>query len=391
VTAFRAFVLLLLGAFVPVARAAEPVAIGETQHIHSAVLNEDRGYQVHLPASYRWAADRRYPVLYVLDGRAHFVHTVAATDFLAAQGEIPETIVVAIASTVRVRDFTQTDWPQAWVGGGGAANFKRFLSTELIPAVEKAYRTDGFRILSGHSAGGQFALYCLTSDPSLFRAYFAFSSSLDWDDRLPVKSLKKALESARTLAAYVYVAREDDSGQALADYDSLVAALGSRKIPGFRFTSEAFPDERHSSTPLRGQIHALKALYAGYWLPEGLAEKGLPAVEAHYEGVSRTLGWPTAVPEDAINELAYAALEQKKTDEAIALFKRNADANPGSASAWDGLADGYAKAGRWREAASASDRSVELGAAYDHPDLVHFRSRAKKWHGKVDAEVPAPR
>jgi predicted alpha/beta superfamily hydrolase len=378
------FVPLLLSS---IARAGKPVTIGETYGIHSTVLNEDRQYQVHLPESYKRAKSRRYPVLYVLDGKTHFVHTVGTTSFLAAQEQVPEMIVVAIASTVRVRDFTQSDWPKAWIGGGGADKFRRFLSTELIPAIEGTYRTDGFRILSGHSAGGQFALYCLTSEPALFRAYFALSSSLDWDDRLPVRSLKAALDAAPSLKAFLYVAREDDSGQALADYDSLVAALGSRKIPGFRWTSEAFPDERHSGTPLRGQIHALKALYAGYQLPEGLAEKGLAAVEAHYEVVSRKLGWPVPVPENAINELGYEALSRGKTDDAIALFKRCTDADPSSPNAWDSLADGYEKAGRLQDAANAADRAVELAASADDLRLDDFRRHAAKLHARVKAQA----
>ena len=368
-------VLLLSGAGV---RAGAPVTIGDAQRIRSTVLNEDREYQIHLPDSYKWAKDRRYPVLYVLDGKTHFVHTVGTADFLAAQGEIPEMIVVALASTVRVRDFTQTDWPKAWVGGGGADNFKRFLSSELIPSIERSYRTDGFRILSGHSASGQFALYCLTSEPTLFHAYFAFSSSLDWDDRLPVRSLRKALDSARTLPAFLYVSREDDSGQALADYDSLVEALGSRSVPGFRWKSEAFPEERHTSTPLLGQVHALRALYSGYRLPEALAGAGLDAVKRHYEGVSRTLGWPVAIPEDALNALGYASLSQGKVDDAIALFRKNVDANPSSANAWDSVADAYEKALRPTEAARASDRALELALEQDHPQTAYFRRQAKK-------------
>ena len=109
-------------------RAGEPVVIGQTERLHSAVLDEDRTYRVALPASYKWATDRRYPVLYVLDGAWHFQHAAASVGYLSAHGEIPEMIVVAIDSTKRVRDFTQSDWPTAWVGGGGAANFKRFFS-----------------------------------------------------------------------------------------------------------------------------------------------------------------------------------------------------------------------------------------------------------------------
>jgi uncharacterized protein len=107
-------------------------------------------------------------VLYVLDGESHFLHTTGSVGFLSSHGEIPELIVVAITSTIRIRDFTQTDWSTHWIGGGGAVNFKSFLSDELLPTVEKNFRTNGFRILTGHSASGQFALYCLTSEPDLY-------------------------------------------------------------------------------------------------------------------------------------------------------------------------------------------------------------------------------
>ena len=134
-------------------------------------------------------------------------------------------IVVAVDSTVRIRDFTQTDWATHWIGGGGAGNFKRFLSAELIPEIDEAYRTDGFRALSGHSAGGQFVLYCLTSEPSLFRAYLAISPSLDWDDNLPQRSLEQSFKETRELKGFLYVARSDDAGRALADYERLVQTL----------------------------------------------------------------------------------------------------------------------------------------------------------------------
>ena len=37
---------------------------------------------------------------------------------------------------------------------GGADEFLRFLSDELIPWVEGQYRTASFRVLVGHSLGG---------------------------------------------------------------------------------------------------------------------------------------------------------------------------------------------------------------------------------------------
>jgi hypothetical protein len=369
------------------AGAGEPVVIGRAQTIHSSVLDEDRRYEVFLPDSYAWATNRRYPVLYLLDGREEFPHTAVSVDYLARHGEIPEMIVVGIDSTVRVRDFTQTDWPTAWIGGGGAANFKRFLSGELLPAIERTYRTDGFRVLSGHSAGGQFVLYCLTAEPSLFQAYIALSPSLDWDGNLPQRSLEKAFKSTAALKAYLYVARSDDAGRALADYESLVGTLETRSPRGFRWHSQAFPDETHSGMPLLAQIDALRHLYDGYRFHNDLLPKGLAFAQRHFEEVSKTVGWELPIPEGVINGLGYAALSEGRIQDAMALFKRNVDANPNSAGAYDSLADGYAEAGQWKEAAGASDKALALAIEFDHPQRAYFTKQARKMNDRLQQET----
>jgi predicted alpha/beta superfamily hydrolase len=383
---YRILVFTLLLLCLAVGGGAQPVVVGQSHRLKSEVLNEERTYSVSLPVSYGWAKDRRYPVLYLLDGRTHFLHTAGAVDYLATQGDIPEMIVVAIDSTVRIRDFTQTDWATAWVGGGGAANFKRFLSTELIPSVERAYRTDGFRVLVGHSAGGQFVLYTLTAEPSLFQAYMAFSPSLDWDDNLPQKSLAKSFESAKPLKAFLYVARSDDFGRALADYDALVDTLKTKSPQGFRWHSQPYPDETHGSIPLVAQIDALRRLYAGYRFHPDLMAKGLEFVEKHFADVSKTVGWTLPVPEGVINELAYEALATGKTDAAIALFKRNVQANPSSANAYDGLSDGYEKAENWIAADEAMQRAVALAEEFDLPNRDAFVRHAAKVKARMEQQ-----
>jgi predicted alpha/beta superfamily hydrolase len=382
----RASIFSLLVLFVSAVGAAQPVVVGQGHRLSSALLKEERTYRVHLPASYAWAKDRRYPVLYVLDGKTHFLHTSGSAGYLAAQGEIPEMIVVAIDSTVRIRDFTQSDWSSVWIGGGGAANFKRFLSSELIPNIERAYRTDGFRVLAGHSAGGQFVLYCLTSEPSLFQAYLAFSPSLDWDDNLPQKSLAKSFESTRSLKAFLYVARSDDSGRPLADYERLVETLKTSSPQGFRWYSQAYPDETHGSIALLAQIDSLRRLYSGYRFHSDLLVKGLESAEKHFEAVSRTVGWPFPVPEGVVNELGYEALSAGKTEAAIALFKRNVQANPSSANAHDGMADAYEKSGNWIEAAGASQRAAALAVEFDLPNREYFVRHAAKLKARLEQE-----
>ena len=377
-------ILLLATGMNAFAASGTPLVIGQAYRVHSSVLDEDRDYRVALPASYGWAQDRRYPVLYVLDGQTHFIHSVGAVDYLAKQGEIPEMIVVALDSTNRVRDFTQSDWAEAWVGGGGADNFKRFLAEEFIPEIARKYRVDGFRVLSGNSAGGQFALYCLNSTPTLFKGYFAMSPSLDWDHNLPQRSLDASLAAAKQVPAFLYFASSDDSGQALANDRSLVATLQAHAPDGFRWKYQPFPNETHASVPLLAQIDALRALYAGYrFHPDQARSGGLQAAETHFQALSKLLDWPMPVPEAVFNELGYAALSRGQTADAIAIFKRNTVANPNSANAWDSLADGYAKASQWPAAIKATDKAVALANKYALPNRADFSRIAEHRHERA--------
>jgi len=142
----------------------EPIVIGNTIKIHSAVLDEDRTILVSLPGTYE--QDRlRCPVVYLLDAKALFLQTVAAARFLAGRGMAPDMIVVGVMNTDRTRDLTPAsavpdkENPTA----GGADRFRRFLTTELRSYVEGRYRTEPYRILIGWSFGGLFAVHALLS------------------------------------------------------------------------------------------------------------------------------------------------------------------------------------------------------------------------------------
>lgn len=375
--------LLQLAAALPAAARSQ-----DSLEVASAALGETRRVEVHLPASYSWATERRYPVLYLLDGQTHGGHAVASTDFLAAQGQLPEMIVVSVTSTVRVRDFTQTDWPEAWNGGGGAANFARFLTTELVPRIERDYRASPFRILAGHSASGQFALHQLATQPETFHAYIAMAPSLDWDGRLPIRELEAALPRADRPARFVYFAYGDDLGQALADDLRLARALAAAPPGSLRAVVRAFPEETHSALPLLALIEGLRSLYAGYALPEELAELGLVAVDAHYAELATRLGTPFAAPEAALNEVGYRLLGSERVAEAIEVFERAARENPSSANAWDSLAEALAKGGRRDEALRASASAVELAIRFGLPDRAAFERNLERLRRTAAAGTP---
>ena len=107
--------------------------------------------------------------------------------------------------------------------------------------------------------------------------------------------------------------------------------------------------------------------------------------------VSKTVGWPLAVPEGVINDLGYAALSGEKTQDAIALFRRNVEANPNSADAHHSLSEGYAKAGMRKDATRAADRAAALAVEFDHPNRAHFIDRAKTMNDRLRQGSEDPR
>jgi len=52
------------------------------------VLGEDRQLIIHLPQGYE-RGQQQYPVMYLLDGDAHFHHTTGITQFLTRGGYMP--------------------------------------------------------------------------------------------------------------------------------------------------------------------------------------------------------------------------------------------------------------------------------------------------------------
>lgn len=372
----RIAALLLFVCLAGRAVAADPVVIGQTHRIHSTVLSEERTYRVHLPPSYRWAENRRYPVLYLLDAPSQFAPVTATVDYLSDSGEIPELIVVGIDNTSRMRDFTPTDW-EAWVGGGGASRFKQFLAAELIPTIEANLRTNDFRVLHGHSLGGLFALYCLAGEPSPFRAYLALAPSLDWDGNWPQHALEKSFAANKATNAFLYVARADDSGRPLADYDALVGVL--KKAPkGVRWNERAFPDETHRGMSLLATIDGLRRLYDGYRYHPDLMPKGLAYAEKHYADVSKTVGTALPVPGEVYADFGEEAIGAGRKEEGLALVRRGVDIDPQSPGAWDRLARAYASLDRRDDAVRSAERALELANRYEETPLSYYVDRLKR-------------
>lgn len=163
-----------------------PALAGDYFPIDSAAVGRRFHIYVRLPADYGAQPERRYPVVYLLDGDSLFPILAANHLFLTYDDGLPEAIVVGIAYGGFGADLNRRGidfMPPADgvpAAEAGAPAFQRFLRDELIPRIERGFRADpARRILFGQSRGGSFVLWSAFTEPDLFWARIASNPALE--------------------------------------------------------------------------------------------------------------------------------------------------------------------------------------------------------------------
>jgi predicted alpha/beta superfamily hydrolase len=185
----------------PAAEACKSTVSGDL-HVHalkSAIFGNERKIRVLLPAGYGDAAnkDRRYPVLYMLDGQnvfdaclsevSHHEWSIDETvQRLVADKKIPSMIVVGVdhAGKDRAREYLPY---KDFVGNPdmdepAGKQFPDFMTKEVMPLVDGRYRTlqgPSNTGIGGSSYGGVASLYALLAKPNTF-GYGLIESPVLW-------------------------------------------------------------------------------------------------------------------------------------------------------------------------------------------------------------------
>ena len=383
-------VLLLISS----AALAQP-AVGtvKTFSLKSDVLGEERVILVRTPVGYETNTEK-YPVLYMTDGDAHMGHTASTIEFLTRNGRISDLIVVGVTNTDRTRDLTpakSTDKNPAgelrFPTAGGADNFLKFFETELIPQIEKQYRVQPYRIFTGHSLGGLFAIHAMMTKPALFNSYVAVSPSLQWENFEALKRAEAFLKNQKELNVTLYVSLGDEPGGIGQSFDKFKEALAKSNIKGFEWQAERMNDEDHGSVVLRSHYVGLRKVYEHWLAPRdlnsGAVLGGLKGADAHYKKLSERYGYSIPVPEGLINQMGYQLLFANRPEDAIAAFKANVERYPQSANVYDSLAEAYEQGGRIDLAEPLYDKARTLGEQNGDPNTATFKANYERAHAKL--------
>jgi predicted alpha/beta superfamily hydrolase len=162
-----------------------------TESFISNKLGETREITIGLPSTYDQNPTKKYPLLILLDGDYLFDPFYGALDYGCYWDDLPETIVIGINQRNNRMEDCRYNKDNGLPSGKGAAFFE-FIGEELLPYIEKKYRTAPFRIIAGHDTTAGFLNFFLYKDSPLFNAYISLSPELapEMETRIPEKLAK---------------------------------------------------------------------------------------------------------------------------------------------------------------------------------------------------------
>jgi len=227
-----------------------------------------RDLVVWLPPDYERAPDRRYPVLYMLDGQNIFDPATSSfgtdwaidetVDSLIRGGTIPPLIVVGVNNTsARSAEYLP--------GGSLSAAHTSFVLRTVKPLIDATYRTRSEAAstwIGGSSAGGIAAFMLVWEHPDVFSRALAFSPafqapagmSTQFDYIQAVKSTPNAPSDARLYIDIGGIGLEDQLRPGIDAMLVALRALGIRDESHLRFLSE--PTAEHNELAWRRRFPA---------------------------------------------------------------------------------------------------------------------------------------
>ena len=250
----------------------------------SAINGKPYRITIALPVGYSSLDSIRYPTLYLLDGDPNLPLAALIQRNLTYDHEVPDIILVGIGYQVedflasrpyRTLDYTPTrdlridsimtaNHHMVMVSGG-SQNFLQVLKKEIIPFVDRNYKTNTDRGIAGHSFGGLFTAYTLFQAPELFNRYLISSPSLDWGNNEIFREETRFYNLGnRVLSARIFIcAGSLEPDPMIPDIEKLVGILKKKNYKGMDISELVFDKETHLSVIPLAISKGLRVIYKG--------------------------------------------------------------------------------------------------------------------------------
>lgn len=366
---------------------------GVIDSLYSKTLNESRKIYIQLPDSYNPEENKKYPVVFILDGEI-FLPTLVDVHYYYSGGFMPEMVLVGIANNKnRLRDLTTstitTNYGVPFNDENGKADsFSKFIENELIPYIENKYPVTNYRTLIGHSYGGLFTIYSLLKQPHLFANYLAIDPSLDWDDQKLLKEAQGLLATQKyenkslfkSLSGQLNMQDSkvtiDNVMQDTTEFTSFARSniafsnvVRQNAKNGLTFEWKFYPRDLHGTIPFPSIMDGLISLFEWYqWentdkfnSPYTPKEELLGIIKFREKKLKDHFGYAEPpYPEEILNMSGYMNMDMEQLEKAKMYFELAIEYYPESANAFDSMAHYYEAQGDFTNAIKYVTKAFEL-------------------------------
>ncbi len=253
--------------------------ITETREFPSSILERPHRFRVYLPAGYEENYLKRYPVLYIQDGKSLFFSPAEPDDVewmteetrgvLDSMNLIDRTIIVGIHAGDRFQDYTRP----------GYQVYGRSVVTELKPWIDRCFRTlSGPRhtAVMGSDLGGVASFFMAWEWPGVFGNAGCLSSRFSFRDDLIERVRHEPRRPREGVRIYL------DSGWPGESYESTLSLANALVERGFKLGREvmylAFPGAAQNDGSWAARCHLPLQLFSGK-VRRGVEQPGISAQE----------------------------------------------------------------------------------------------------------------
>jgi tetratricopeptide (TPR) repeat protein len=317
-------------------------------------------FNVQLPKSYSQKQNKRYVLMFDFHPNAKSYLT-GMHDWMSLNGEWPwlETIIVTPAygnPVARLFDAT-----------GKTTPLLDFFETQLVPEIDKQYRTNGFRIFSGFRVNGSVVLSSLVNKPNLFNAHIVISPELTPERVNILKGYGKKLAKLNDKPRYLLFThgetiKEDHQQQR---YSQLKEEISANAPASLQWQYQNYKAHYFMSLPVLSTAYGIEQIFDeihnGLAPESKIARQGVDAIVAHYKRLSTEKFGFEVSPKSSINALGFHLLETSP-EQAIKVFNQALALYPQDAYAYHHLAKAYAQSNKLAKAIELQEKAVSLAA-----------------------------
>ncbi|NKF52083.1 hypothetical protein G3R49_16080 [Shewanella sp. WXL01] len=271
---------------------AYPKPIQQVLSVESELFTEKSAdFMVSLPHNYQQNSAKSYVVMLDLHPRSHLLHT-GMHDWMSHNGGWPwlETIIITAPDGHQGLGKLK----ELAIEEKGNQQLLDFFEQDLLPTIDRSYRTNGFKILNGFTGNAGLGLYTLINRPELFNAYIAASPVLSRDFGYVLKDASEKLKNLKLKQQrFLFVSTSDsgyEQGQ-LPSFAELESILKQADNSMLNYKVQRFDGSYYMTQPVLATAMGIEMIFNDIHntvQPDSeLGKQGAQAILAHYKTLSQ--------------------------------------------------------------------------------------------------------